>query len=188
MKKIAMLLAGMFLAASSARAEGGLSSGGPRVGLIYQTNKSVRSQLSEYVKSRNKEAKPHPMLSAFGWQFEYEYLNTEGGTTGLMEFVPLVLGLDMGLAIPSINTVIGVRFADGLEIGCGPNFSTGVKETVHDAGTPDEHIDRKTVAGVGMVGVIGKTLKAGQMNFPVNLAAVWSDTGTTVSILLGWTR
>jgi len=164
-----------------------LTSAGPRFGVLYLTDKDTRNKLSDYAASRKENANVSPVLTAFGWQFEYEYLNSGGGSTGLIEFVPLVVGLESGLVLPSMNMVIGVRFANGFELGFGPSVSTGVRTDVANAGTPEETTRQKATVGVGMTGVVGMTMRVGNMNFPMNLATVRNENGYRVSLLFGWT-
>lgn len=156
-----------------------IRSAGPRVGMVVPMSAATRQTL--------KDKKISPLLTAFGWQFEYEYLNTDGGTTGLVEVVPLAIGLESGLVLPSLNTMIGVRFANGMEIGFGPNLSTVTRESVVNPGTADQQTVQKTTMGVGMGGAIGITARSGKMNFPINLAGVRNQNGFRVSLLLGWT-
>ena len=188
MKKIAAILLAAVTAASSARAGGLIQSAGPRVGLVYVTDQYTRDQLVRLAREKKPNADVSKVLTAFGWQFEYEYLNTTGGATGLIEFVPVVVGMESGLALPSACLLIGVRFANGLEIGFGPNVSTGVVEKVENAGAPDEKIRYSPSAGVGMTGTLGITLRTGEMNFPINLAAVRNENGYRTSLMVGWTR
>jgi len=164
-----------------------LSSAGPRFGVLYLTDPVTRGRLQDYATAKDANAKVSPVLTALGWQFEYEYLNTDGGSTGLIELVPLVVGLESGLALPSVNMIIGVRFPSGFELGFGPSASTGVKTTIENAGTPQETRSEKTSFGVGMAGVVGITMRAGKMDFPVNLAIVRNENGYRASLLFGWT-
>ena len=188
MKKLMSILFAVVAMASTARAESLIQSGGPRFGLVYITDSYTRNQLVKLAREKKPNANVSKILTAFGWQFEYEYLNTTGGATGLIEFVPVVVGLESGLALPSACAMIGVRFANGLEIGFGPNFSTGVTETLENEGAPDEKVKYHPSAGVGMTGMVGITLRTGDMNFPINLAAVRNENGYRTSLMLGWTR
>ena len=156
-----------------------IQSAGPRVGVVVPMRAATRQQLKDHNMS--------PLLTAFGWQFEYEYLNTDGGTTGLVEFIPMAVGLESGMVLPSLNTMIGVRFANGIELGFGPNLSTVTTAKVTNAGTASEHTVEKSGVGVGMGGAIGITARSGKMNFPINLAGVRNQNGFRVSLLLGWT-
>lgn len=153
----------------SERTTGKLRSAGPRFGLVHIMDEATQAKL--------KENNAGSVVTAWGWQFEYEYLNTGGGTTGLVEFVPLVLGLESGIALPSVTVLLGVRLDNGLEIGFGPNVGVAVRGE-----------GEKVAAGVGMTGAIGTTLRSGRMNFPINLAALRNENGYRVSLLVGWNR
>src|SRR5688572_31694897 len=64
-----------------------------------------------------------PLVSQFGWQFEKRLYTNEQGLTALTEFVPLISGLEQGVALPSLNWLVGVRTASGTEFGIGPNIT-----------------------------------------------------------------
>jgi hypothetical protein len=106
-----------------------------------------------------------PAVSQFGWQFEKQFYGKQGGPTAVTEAVVLVGGLDQGVAIPSLSWLVGVRAADGTEIGAGPNV---------------------TPAGVALALAVGKTFRAGVLNVPVNIAVVPSRLGMRVSLLTGF--
>ena len=169
----------VLLAAASAASADSVHSAGPRIGVIVPTNAEIRQQL----KDRNVS----PVLTAFGWQFEYEYLNTEGGTAGLVELVPMAIGMESGLMLQTLNTMIGVRFANGIEIGFGPNVSAVTKNRLDEAVSTGGPAKVKTTVGIGMAGAIGITARSGKMNFPINLAGVRNENGFRVALLLGWT-
>jgi hypothetical protein len=72
-----------------------------------------------------------PVLTAWGWQFEWQYETSLGGPSGLVEFVPLVLGTEQGLTIPTANLLFGIRTAGDKEFAVGPNVTgNGVGLTV----------------------------------------------------------
>jgi hypothetical protein len=106
-----------------------------------------------------------PVLTAWGWQFEWQYETSEDGPVGLIEVVPLIAGLDKGLPLPSANLLLGLRRSDGLEFSAGPNASP---------------------SGVGMTVAFGKTFQAGELNMPVNLAVVSNKSGLRYSVTFGW--
>ena len=56
--------------------------------------------------------------------------------------------MEQGKFLPSVSSVIGVRTANGLEVGVGPNLS---------------------LSGIGMIFGIGHNFKSGNLNLPVNL-------------------
>ena len=64
-----------------------------------------------------------PTISQFGWQFEHEFYSKQDGPTVLNEWVFLLGGLDQGVAIPSLNWLVGLRTKEGTEFGIGPNIT-----------------------------------------------------------------
>jgi hypothetical protein len=132
-------------------------SAGPRMGAVLVSGEAADALETEFDAG--------PVLTAWGWQFEYQYDASNGGPVGLVEIVPLILGLDQGLAIPTVNLLFGIRSPDKWEVVAGPNVSVG---------------------GVGMCFAIGKTYASGSMNMPVNFAIVSSDQGVRYSLTFGW--
>jgi hypothetical protein len=106
-----------------------------------------------------------PLVTQFGWQFEKRLYTNEQGLTALTEFVPLISGLEQGVALPSLNWLVGVRTASGTEFGIGPNI---------------------TPVGVGLVGAAGITVRTGALNIPFNFAVASSRSGARVSIMTGF--
>lgn len=131
---------------------------GPRFGLTMLTAGTV-----DKLKERNITV--GSMVSQFGWQFEKRLYSNGDGMTALMEFVPLVSGLEQGVALPSLNWLVGVRSAQGFEFGIGPNI---------------------TPVGVGLVVAAGVTVRTGAINVPLNFAVASSKSGPRVSIMTGF--
>jgi hypothetical protein len=131
--------------------------GGPRMGLIVVTGEAAQQLKAAY--------DVDPVLTAWGWQFEWQYETSQDGPVGLIEVVPLIAGLDKGVPFPSGNLLLGLRRSDGLEFSAGPNASP---------------------SGVGMTVAFGKTFKAGELNMPVNLAVVSNKSGLRYSVTFGW--
>ncbi len=108
-----------------------------------------------------------PVITQFGWQFEWRYFESEDGGAGLFELVPLVGGFEQGLFLPSLNALIGYRTGSGFEIGFGPNLS---------------------IAGAGATFAIGHTFQSQYMNFPVNFAVVPNQEGVRFTLLFGFNK
>ena len=89
-------------------------------------------------------------MSQYGWQWESRFLDG-GDIVGLVEWIALVGGMEKGMFLPSVSSMVGLRTASGFELAAGPNLSLG---------------------GIAMVIGIGKTLKFGKLNVPVNIAFV----------------
>ena len=132
---------------------------GPRIGLTVLNQKSVDTLLEK----RNVQIRP--LISQFGWQFERRLYTNGDGTTVLTEWVPLISGLDQGVALPSLNWLVGLRTRTGTEFGIGPNV---------------------TPLGVGLVAAMGVTVKSGALHVPVNFAIATSKSGARVSVMTGF--
>ena len=131
---------------------------GPRIGFTI---------LSANVLDKARESIPdlNPFLTQFGWQFESRLFRLPNGVSGLVEFVPLVGGLEQGKFLPSVSGLLGMRGAKGFEFGVGPNL---------------------TPLGANLVLAMGTSLRSNGINFPVNLAVVPGNGGTRVSLMLGF--
>ena len=131
---------------------------GPRFGLTMLSD-GVVTKLAEH------DITVRPVVSQFGWQFEKRLLMNDAGGSVLMEWVPLLSGLEQGVALPSLNWLVGVRTSTGTEFGIGPNI---------------------TPIGVGLVVAAGVTVRSGALNIPLNVAVASSKSGTRVSIMTGF--
>lgn len=141
------------------RPKGTINLSGPRFGL---------TMLSQAHLDTLKERDIHlirPMVTQFGWQFEKRLYTSEDGVTALTEFVPLISGLEQGVALPSLNWLIGIRTPTGSEFGIGPNI---------------------TPVGTGLVVAAGVTVRNGALNVPLNFAVAMSKSGTRVSVMTGF--
>jgi len=136
--------------------------GGPRVGLTYMFLNTESQQ-------KLKDKGIGNLISQFGWHFEYQVIPKGGGPQFIIEFIPLVAGVEYGTFIPSTTLGIGVRFPSGIEVGVGPNL------LVTDEG----------VKSALMIG-IGQNFSYGSVNLPVNLVVVTSPRGTRVSLIFGY--
>jgi len=119
--------------------------GGPRVGLTYISDGTTRTRIADAF----NRADIMPFVSQFGWQFETRIFTLENGAAGLIEFIPLIGGIEQGLFLPSASGIIGFRGANGVEFGVGPSVS---------------------LAGFGLVMAAGASFKVGKITFPINIA------------------
>ena len=132
---------------------------GPRFGI---------TSLSPGVVDKVKEERGvelRPLISQFGWQFEKQFYSKAGGISAVNEWVVLVGGLEQDVVVPSLSWVVGLRTAEGLEFGIGPNLSP---------------------AGTALVLAAGMTFRSGVLNVPLNFAVVPSRGGTRVTLLAGF--
>jgi hypothetical protein len=132
---------------------------GPRVGM------TILGQSTLDAIKKDTGISLGPVISQFGWQFEKQFYSTAAGPTAVTECVLLLGGLDQGVAIPSLNWLVGVRTREGAEFGIGPNI---------------------TPSGAALAIAAGMTFRAGTLNVPFNVAVVPSRSGTRVSLLTGF--
>ena len=132
---------------------------GPRFGLTVLTQKTVDQLLEE------RDVAVRPTISQFGWQFERRLYTNGDGVTMLTEWIPLISGLDQGVALPSLNWLVGLRTDGGTEFGIGPNI---------------------TPIGVGLVFAAGVTMKTGALHVPFNVAVATSKYGPRISVMTGF--
>jgi hypothetical protein len=132
---------------------------GPRFGLTMLNQESL-----DVLKDKADIA-IRPLVSQFGWQFERRFYTNGDGITMLTEWVPLISGLEQGVALPSLNWLVGVRSRTGTEFGLGPNI---------------------TPLGVGLVVAGGVTVRSGALHVPLNFAVATSKSGARVSIMTGF--
>lgn len=132
---------------------------GPRFGVTMLSD-SVREKLK-----RDVDTEVGSVITQFGWQKEKQFLANSNGLSGVTELVLLVGGLEQGVFLPSANWLVGMRTATGFEFAVGPNV---------------------TAAGVALAAATGVTVRAGDLNIPLNFAAVRSKSGLRVSLLAGF--
>ena len=89
-------------------------------------------------------------VTLYGWQWESRFADG-GDVTGIVEWIALIGGMEQGLFLPSISSLVGARMSSGLEFAAGPNLS---------------------LSGIGMVFGVGYNIKSGSLNIPVNIAFV----------------
>jgi hypothetical protein len=132
------------------------SMGGPRLGATLITGK---------MKDKLMDQNVFPVITQFGWQFEWRFFSVDEGPTGVVECVPLIGGVEQGKFLPSISTFVGIRSSKGFEFGLGPNVS---------------------VSGIGIVLATGVTIQKGNLNWPINFAVAPSSSGVKFTLLIGF--
>lgn len=136
--------------------------GGPRLGVTYIFGTGKLAESLE----RNKVGRT---LSQFGWHFEYQVIPDGGGPSFVIQFVPLVAGVEYGKLIPSATLAMGVRLPEGFEFGLGPNAlitEDGVKSA--------------------LVMSIGKSFAYGGVSIPLNFVYATNPEGNRFSIIFGY--
>jgi hypothetical protein len=132
---------------------------GPRVGVTIVTPGSSSFFIQEGDLPSNSNSwrtdyeaweQSSSFISQYGWQLETKFIDSDD-FAGLVEWVFLVGGMEKGLFLPSVSSLFGMRTKSGVEAAFGPNVS---------------------LSGVAMVLAVGITVKAGQLNIPINLSFV----------------
>ena len=143
---------------------------GPRVGVTMITPGSlasiIRGDVSMFSDEVRKEwtgstGKYGAAISQYGWQWESRFADG-GNVTGIVEWIALVGGMEKGMFLPSVSSMVGLRTAKGIEFAVGPNLSLG---------------------GIAMVFGAGYNFKFGKLNVPVNIAYVPSMNKTIIMML-----
>lgn len=179
-----------------------LNLSGPRMGFTIFTGTNA-TIMNKPINSGGFEVTP--ILSQFGYQFEKQYLN-EGKYQALVEFLPMVSGIDQGLFIPSLTVMNGLRNnINGFEFAIGPTFaissrskgyltSDGEWSKITDSnkaptGSDIEYrLDSKGDAYIntGLVLAAGKTIRSGKLNIPLNVYAVPGRNGWRFGFSFGF--
>ncbi len=136
----------------------------------------------------------YPVLSQLGYQYEVQYL-TAGNFNALVEFLPIVSGLEQGMFIPSIVFMNGFRFGEGnWEIAFGPSVGIRKMADGYYDGNDDWHLEQEWYQdpanvdtqnpysiesrmdnrgdvkfGSRWIWAVGKTFQSGYLNIPVNM-------------------
>ena len=108
------------------------------------------------------------LRSQFGWQFETRYFETESGFQGLIEWVPLVAGLETDNPALSLNLIVGFRTRNGFEMGVGPNISTS------------------NGGEYSIIYAAGYSVKFDNIYFPINFAIAPSSEAVKYTLLVGF--
>ena len=132
---------------------------GPKVGITIVSSGSLASILRKDVSMFSDEVREEwtgstgkygAVMSQYGWQWESRFSDA-GNITGIVEWIALVGGMEKGMFLPSVSSMVGVRTSKGIEFAVGPNLSLG---------------------GIAMVFGAGYNFKFGELNVPVNIAYV----------------
>jgi len=132
---------------------------GPKVGITIVSSGSLASILRKDVSMFSDEVREEwtgstgkygAVMSQYGWQWESRFSDA-GNITGIVEWIALVGGMEKGMFLPSVSSMVGVRTSKGIEFAVGPNLSLG---------------------GIAMVFGAGYNFKFGELNVPINIAYV----------------
>ncbi len=141
--------------------------GGPRFGMtVVPGNGTLVQELENQDMGR--------VISQFGWHFERQIIPQGGGPQFVVEFVPMLAGVEYGKFIPNMTLAMGVRTPSGIEFGMGPNLF--FSKTMED----------KVEARSSLLLAVGKSINYGGVSIPINLAYTTNPDGNRISIIVGY--
>ena len=131
---------------------------GPRLGFAFITASPSSGLINGYLDLDKMGDLPADytnnikgaFTTLYGWQWESRFADG-GDVTGIVEWIALIGGMESGLFLPSISSMVGARTSKGIEFAMGPNLSLG---------------------GIAMVFGAGYNFKSGKLNMPVNIGFV----------------
>lgn len=182
---------------------------GPRMGFSISTGEAA-----DVLRAPESQGgyEMFPATFQFGWQQEWQYLSS-GDFQALIEFLPMVGGLESGRFIPSITFLNGFRLGSaGWEFAFGPSFRVvrKLRGFMGDGlnGTEDNvwydeyswaqqypnpypirnRLDSRgePVISTSLFFGIGKTFHSGYLNIPVNLYVLPRKEGSTFGFSFGF--
>ena len=92
-------------------------------------------------------------MSQYGWQWESHFADG-GNVTGIVEWIALVGGVEKGMLLPSLSSMVGLRNSKGIQFSIGPELSLG---------------------GIAMIIGAGYNFKFGELNLPVKITYIPSQ-------------
>ena len=137
--------------------------GGPRLGVTVIPDGSELSRtLGQHEIGRQ--------MSQFGWHFEYQIIPDGGGPQFVIQFVPMIGGVEYGKVIPGATLAMGIRFPSGFEFGLGPNVTAGTHDT----------------SPTSLIVGVGKSFDYGGVSIPLTLAYATNPDGSRISFIIGY--
>lgn len=135
---------------------------GPRFGITYVTEGSTAQFLNRMHEMDSTEIAdfgniPFTYTTQYGWQWETRFADTGGPVVGLVEWIALIGGMEKGLFLPSVSSLVGIRGEKGFEFATGPNISA---------------------SGLSFVFALGYNYRKGDLNMPINIAIVPDKTSS----------
>ena len=88
---------------------------GPRFGVTYIAGDT---ELYKELQAQNVGR----VVSQFGWHFERQIIPDGGGPQFVVQFVPMIAGVEYGKFVPGATLAMGIRMPRGWEFGMGPNI------------------------------------------------------------------
>lgn len=137
---------------------------GPRLGLTFVPGDNEIGRFMDH-EGMNRT------VSQFGWHSEVQVTPRGGGPSFLIEFIPLIGGVEYGKFIPNLSLMFGIRTVGGFEFGLGPNIISFISQGE---------------AQTALVMAIGKSFDFDGVNIPVNLAYVTNPHGSRFGLIIGY--
>ncbi len=141
--------------------------GGPRFGVTYIAGDT---ELYKELKAQNVGR----VVSQFGWHFERQIIPDGGGPQFVVQFVPMIAGVEYGKFVPGATLAMGIRMPRGWEFGMGPN----IVATKND-------LD-KVKARPSLIVALGTSINYGDVSIPINFAISTSPDGNRYSVIFGY--
>jgi hypothetical protein len=140
---------------------------GPRFGVTYIAGDT---ELYKELQAQNVGR----VVSQFGWHFERQIIPDGGGPQFVVQFVPMIAGVEYGKFVPGATLAMGIRMPRGWEFGMGPN----IVATKND-------LD-KVKARTSLIVALGKSINYGDVSIPINFAISTSPDGNRYSVIFGY--
>jgi hypothetical protein len=138
---------------------------GPKLGITLVQSGALASILRKDVSMFSDEVRQEwtgstgkngAVMTQYGYQWETRF-SDGGNITGIVEWIALVGGMEKGMFLPSVSSMIGLRNSKGIEFAVGPELSLG---------------------GIAMLMGAGYNFKFGKLNVPVSITYVPSQNRT----------
>lgn len=141
--------------------------GGPRFGVTYfPGDTELYQSLQDQDVGR--------VVSQFGWHFERQVIPEGGGPQFVVQFVPMIAGVEYGKFVPGGTLAMGIRMPRGWEFGMGPNVVASKDEFDNVKGR------------MSLILALGKSLNYGGVSIPINFAVSTSPEGNRLSLIFGY--
>lgn len=182
---------------------GKLNNSGPRIGFGFASGANAAYFQR---KEKNGGLGSEPIVFNLGYQLEQQYVGNEK-FSALFEFIGNLGGIEHGICIPSLAILHGVRFGKGAwEFAFGPSLSAKKLIDVTDIGDQSftkreinqkglnpnemEFYKRPDTRGVSYFSTnfifgIGKTIRSGALNIPLNVYLSTNKYGHSVGMSIG---
>jgi hypothetical protein len=141
--------------------------GGPRFGVTY-----IAGDTELFRELQAQEV--GRVVSQFGWHFERQIIPEGGGPQFVVQFVPMIAGVEYGKFVPGATLAMGIRMPRGWEFGMGPNI----------VATKNELDDTK--ARTSLIVALGKSINYGGVSIPINFAVSTAPEGNRYSVIFGY--